>query len=203
MKPSPHGYPELTSFTGNWNWDKDSIVKAQGLKVFILSFQTVAVFIMTKNILDEVKALASKLENRDQDIFESHMMVDEVIKTIQTSRNNIDRDFKIWYKDILELAGKLDITEAISRKPSIQRNWSNIPCSSPIDHYKKTAAIPLLDSLIIQMQDRISDEDRHARRLLCLVPSIIANKVLHLEAEVIGMLYWEKEINGLPHSFCF
>ena len=25
---------------------------------------------------------------------------------------------------------------------------------SPIDHYKKTVAIPLLDSLIIQMQDR-------------------------------------------------
>ena len=33
---------------------------------------------------------------------------------------------------------------------------------SPIDHYKKTVAIPLLDSLIIQMQDRFSDEDRQA-----------------------------------------
>ena len=36
---------------------------------------------------------------------------------------------------------------------------------SPIDHYKKTVAIPLLDSLIIQMQDRLSDEDRRARAL--------------------------------------
>ena len=50
------------------------------------------------------------------------MMVDEVIKTIQTSSNNIDRDFKIWYEDILDVAGKLDITEAVLRKPSIQRN---------------------------------------------------------------------------------
>ena len=71
-----------------------------------------------------------------------------------------------------------------------------------VEFWKKTAAIPLLDSLIIQMQDRFSDEDRHARRLLCLVPSIIANKVLNLKAEVTGMLYWEKEVNGLPHSFC-
>ena len=31
---------------------------------------------------------------------------------------------------------------------------------SPIDHYKKTVAIPLLDSLITQMQDRLCDEDR-------------------------------------------
>ena len=35
---------------------------------------------------------------------------------------------------------------------------------------KKSVAIRLLDSLIIQMQDRFSDEDRHARHLLYLVP---------------------------------
>ena len=41
-------------------------------------------------------------------------------------------------------------------------NLSGYPClslfhtksSSPIDHFKKTVAFPLLDSLIIQMQDR-------------------------------------------------
>ena len=38
--------------------------------------------------------------------------------------------------------------------------------SSQIDHYKKTVAILLLDSLIIQMQDRFSDEDRQACHLL-------------------------------------
>ena len=65
---------------------------------------------------------------------------------------------------------------------------------SPIDHYKKTVAIPLLDSLIIQMQDRFSDEDRHARHLLCLVPSIIVNKTLQLDDEVEGTLFWEKDI---------
>ena len=66
--------------------------------------------------------------------------------------------------------------------------------SSPIDHYKKTVASPLLDSLIIQMQDRFSDEDHHARHLLCLVPSIIDNKAMQLDDEVEGMLVWEKDI---------
>jgi len=37
-------------------------VKTQGLKASLLSFQTVAVSITTMNILDEVKALASKLQ---------------------------------------------------------------------------------------------------------------------------------------------
>ena len=52
--------------------------------------------------------------------------------------------------------------------------------SSPIDHYKKTVAIPLLDSSIIQMQHRFSDEDCHARHLLRLVQSILINKALQL-----------------------
>ena len=72
--------------------------------------------------------------------------------------------------------------------------------SSQIDHYKKTVAIPLLDSLIIQMQDRFSDEDRHACHLLCVVPSIIVNKAEQLDDEVEGMLFWEKHV-PFPKSF--
>ena len=44
------------------------------------------------------------------------------------------------------------------------------------------------------MQDRFSDEDRRARHLLCLVPSIIVNKALQLDDEVEGMLFCKKDI---------
>ena len=71
---------------------------------------------------------------------------------------------------------------------------SNSPSSSPIDHYKKSVAVPLLDSLISQMQDRFSVEDRHARHLLYLVPSVIVKKTLELSEATEGMLFWE---NGL------
>ena len=63
---------------------------------------------------------------------------------------------------------------------SIPFSYHNIS-STPIDHYKKTVVIPQIDSLIIQMQDRFFDEDRHAGHLLCLVPSIIVNKALQLD----------------------
>ena len=61
-------------------------------------------------------------------------MIDGVIEIIQTgTRINIDRDLKVWYNDILDLAGKLEITEATPRMTSIQRNWPNIPSYHPID----------------------------------------------------------------------
>ena len=59
---SPDEYPQLASLDGSWNWYRDTRVKAQGLKAALCSFQTIAVFLITKNILDEVKLLASKLQ---------------------------------------------------------------------------------------------------------------------------------------------
>ena len=121
-------------------------------------------------------------------------MVDKVIGNVKSARKNIDSDFQIWYKEILDLAGKLGIIEAIPRKTSIQRNHSNTPSSSLIDHYKKSVAIPLLDSLIIQMQDRFSEEDCQAHHLLYLVPSIIVNNTLELSEATEGMLLWENDL---------
>lgn len=95
---------------------------------------------------------------------------------------------------MLDLSEKLGIVETIPRNTSIQRNRSNIPSSSPIDHYKKSVAIPLLDSLIIQMQDRFCDEDHHARHLLHLVPSIIVNNTQELSEAAKGMLFWENDL---------
>ena len=79
------------------------------------------VFIAIKNILDEVKALASKLRKRDQDIFEANMMVDEVIGNIKSVRKNIDSDFQVWYKQILDLNEKLGIVEAIVPERQVYR----------------------------------------------------------------------------------
>ena len=152
------------------------------------------VFIATRNTLDEVKTVASKLQKWDQDIFEAYMMADEVIGNIKSVRKNIDSDFQVWYKQILDLNEKLGIVEASPRKTSIQRNRSNILSCSPIDHYKKSVAIPLLDSLIIQMRDRFINEDRHARHLLHLVPSIIVNNTLELSKATEGMMFWENDL---------
>ena len=57
-----------------------------------------------------------------------------------------------------------------------------------------TVAIPLLDFLIIQMQERFSDDDRQACQLLCLMLTIIVNKALQLDDELEGKLFWEKDI---------
>ena len=124
----PHEYRNLKSSTGSWNWDKDTITKAQGLKASLLSFQAVVVFITTKNILEEVKALASKLQKWDQDTFEAYMMVDEVIQNVKSARKNLDSDFQIWYKEILDLGNRWSYSQKDKHTEESLKHfhfWSN------------------------------------------------------------------------------
>ena len=94
--------PMLVSSDGSWSWDRETKVKAQGLKAALTSFQTLAVFLITKNILDEVKTLASNLQKRDQDIYEACKTVHVTIESLKTLRVKIDTIFTSWYDEILK-----------------------------------------------------------------------------------------------------
>ena len=81
---SPHKYPDLVSSNENWTWDRETLTKAQGLKAALSSSQTIAVFIITKNDLDMVQVLATKLQKRDHDVFAACKMIDEVVECVKT-----------------------------------------------------------------------------------------------------------------------
>ena len=190
---NPHDYPQLASPEGNWNWDSDTRVKAQGLKASLSSFQTLAVFLITKNVLDEVKSLAAKLQKRDQDIYEAYKMVDTVIDRVKAIRSTIDTTFSSWYDEILKLAEKIGVTENVPRKTSIQRNRSNTPSASPQEHYKRVVAIPLIVCFINQLEDRFHGDESHASVLLCLVPSVMLSS-MHLPDHLDDFLYWKEDL---------
>ena len=178
------------------DWDRKTKVKAQGLKAALTSFQTLAVFIIAKNVLDEGKTLAAKLQKCDQDIYDAYMMIDEVINGVKTLRNTIDTTFHFWYDEILQLAETMGVMESVPRKTSLQRNRSNIPSPSPKEHYKLTVAIPLLDSFINQFEKRFAGEERFGHILLCLIPSVLLNKTSSVQPSehLDKLLYWEQDL---------
>ena len=183
---SPHDYPQLASPEGNWNLDSDTRVKAQGLKASLSLFQTLAVFLITKNVLDEVKALAAKLQKRDQDIYEAYKMVDAVVDRVKAIRSTIDTTFISWYDEILKLVEKIGATE-------------NVPSAAtlPVLLHKRVVTIPLIDCFINQLEDRFHGDGSHASVLLCLVPSVMHSSKVQLPDHLDDFLYWKED---LPYS---
>ena len=77
------------------------------------------------------------------------------------------------------------------------KNRSNTPSDSIEEHYKRTVAIPLLDNLSAQMDQKFNGEDRHARGLLSLVPSLFLDFSVNPDEFINDMVKWEKTSNTL------
>eukprot|EP00731_Ephydatia_muelleri_P014129 Em0007g1439a len=96
-----------------------------------VEFLAKQVFIVTKNTIDMVKSLAIKLQQKDQDVLDAYRMIDEVVQGISVGA-----------------------FETVPRKTAIMKNRSNTSSDSVEVHYKRTIAIPLLDNLSAQMDQR-------------------------------------------------
>ena len=198
---TPSNYPDLLQDGESWNWDRETKTKAQGLKSSLSSFQTIAVFITTKNILDEVRSLASKLQKRDKDVVDAYQLVQSCVQAITNRRHKIDEVFASWYaSDIHPLADSVGVCPSVPRKTSLQRNRTNVPSNSPLEHFKRAVAIPLIDSLLQQLQDRFSSQHSHVKNLF-LVPSILTSyeEPFNLQSTLEGLKYWNADL-PLPSS---
>ena len=168
-------YPELAQ-TVEWNWDAETTTKANGMFTLLQSFKTVVTFVILKNTLDYVKSLASKLQQRDMDIYFALKMIDEVISNILALRSNIDETFEVWYKQVQTLADAIGSVEETPRRTKAQRFRSNVPAESPQEYYKRSVLIPFIDELLQQLNDRFSKDNRHVIQcLFSIIPSLIVD----------------------------
>ncbi len=179
----------------NWNWDGETRVKAQGLKASLSSFETLAVFSITKNVLDEVRLLTARLKKRDQDIYSAYKIVHEVIENLERLRTTMDTTFNFWYDETLALDSRIGVDESVP-KTFLQRNRSNVPSANPKEHYKRAIAIPLLDSFICQLRDRFEKDNVRSCELLCLIPSVFldSNSSIELQNHLDELLYWSQDL---------
>ena len=88
------------------------------------------------------------------------------VQAITNRHDKIDEVFASWYaSDILPLADSIGVCPSVPRKTSLQRNHTNVPSNSPLEHFKRAVAIPLIDSTLQQLQDRFSSQNSHMKNL--------------------------------------
>ena len=80
---NPSSYPQIYDGTWSNNWDQETRIKARGLLLNLDSSETIIVFIVAKNVLENIRPIASKLQKRDLDINHEYNMIDETKKRIE------------------------------------------------------------------------------------------------------------------------
>ena len=95
----PHQHSQLRT-NDTWDWDSDTLVKAQGMIAALTTIQNIAVFFITKNTLDIVKVLSALLQKHDQDVLEAYAMIDDVMESLASTRTTCTV-FELWYDESL------------------------------------------------------------------------------------------------------
>ena len=80
---NPSSYPQIYDGTWSNNWDQETRIKARVLLLNIDSSETIIAFIVAKNVLENIRPIASKLQKRDLDIYHEYNMIDETKKRIE------------------------------------------------------------------------------------------------------------------------
>ena len=78
---------------------------------------------------------------------------------------------------------------ALRRKTSLQRNRYNTPSDSPKEYYKEALAIPLLDTLLTQMNERFSSDKEYIHGLFGLIPAVMVDDEDH---GLSNLVHWEQ-----------
>ena len=87
---------------------------------------------VTKNSLGTLKAIAAKLQKKDQDVFQAYSMIDDTIKAVACrERSNIEEECYEWFEDASRLADKIGATVAVPRITGRQEHRNNAPSVNP------------------------------------------------------------------------
>ena len=90
----------------SFTWDRETIIKAQGLLANLKTFGFIFTFLILKNSLETLKPIAAKLQQKDQDVFQAYSMIDDTIKAVHRVRSN-RRGIHEWFDDSFRLADKI------------------------------------------------------------------------------------------------
>ena len=92
---------------GEMNWDKNTIVAANGLLKMFHSFSFIVSFIVTRNAMSIINSISVKLQSY-YDIVKAYNKVDDVIIELRAVREN-QSILHSWYAQAESLAGAVSV----------------------------------------------------------------------------------------------
>ena len=115
----------------DWNWDRETLVKAEGLRCSLTSEMHITALVVLKDGLQPVKELSIKLQKRNSDIYEAYDHINFVVKEVQSMRVNIDELWDEWFSEASSMAEDVGVSIDIPRTTKVQRNRANVPADTP------------------------------------------------------------------------
>ena len=133
------------------NWDGETKAKTSGPRHTFTNFGRIVCFVCTKGMLKPMRPLISALQGELMEVYLGFQKTDQVIKSYQDLRADIEPWFMRMYEKTLNLAALFGSNEQWPRICSRQRNRENYPSDSVVDYWKQSVVVPFLDVICAEI----------------------------------------------------
>ena len=124
-----------TEINEKWSWDRETQNKVQGLLASCRRFDRLVAFAVLFNGLEPLKPLVTKLQKRNQDIYQAYHMIDQVLSDLKDVKNNIEEEFSAWFKFAVDMGASVDINPDKLRTTKCWSNFKNNVPSTDNESY--------------------------------------------------------------------
>ena len=140
------------------------------------NFSFIIAFISPYRLMHPSAGITKKLQGRSIDVDHTFNEVESVVNDLGVVRSNIDTEFDTIYKQAVRMAKRMNVTPSAPRMAQRQMYRDNIEAANTKDYYKRVVAIPILDTLISEMNIRFNKFSIAASKVLYLVPELICSE---------------------------
>ena len=112
-------------------------------------------------------------------------------------REDFDSVWSEWFGETESLATDIGAVIKIPRICKYQQHRSNVPADSPREYYKRCLGIPFLDSLLSQINERFSIENRVVQSLIGTCQAERSFSVLRRIKSHLRSTMTEEKLTGL------
>ena len=159
------------------DWDPANRNEAQQILASITSFEFTVVFMTMYQYLAHLAGITVKLQRATADIVEAHDMITEVGSFSRKEREDCGTNFSRIYNQSVSMAEKVGAAAEMPRLTSRQQHRSNAEVQAPREYFQRNVAIPLLDHIIMCIEEQFSPSAKVVTSPLGLVPSVLCSKI--------------------------
>ena len=174
-------HTELDEFEETYikRWDAKSKVEATQFLNSLTKLEFVIGMVASYRLLHRVAGITQKLQGCTIDVIDAYQNVNTCIEDIQLSRENVDQESDVIFKQVVRMADQLNVKPNIPGVAKKQIYRDNVPANSPEVYYKPTLVKPIVDTFISEMTHRFNKFSCKEDKLLILTPSVLCSEKLN------------------------
>ena len=115
---------------------------------------------------------------------DAFLSIEEIKGVYVELRTNVNTHFNKIFLQAKRMGDAVHVEPSKCRVSGYQKHRPNAPTETVEDHYRINIAVPFLDHISVQLDQRFSSLSNTATSLLGLIPSIIIDRELDLHAAI-------------------